>query len=323
MGLGKEVRIRTILAAGACLAAALALGGGASAASKAGGACDKACLTALTDKYLEALLAHQPGRVPAASTVKFTENSIRLKLGDGLWQTVDGVKPFNLTVADDKTGEAASFRIVTENGTPAMLAYRLRAQGGKITEIETFVVRKLSGIHGNFETVPDLNPAWGETLPASARPSRAELIKVANAYFDGIEQANGDIVPFIDETDRLENLTKTSPGMRNGKMTTARESFNSKVFNYIKKVDGRRFLVIDEARGIIVANYMFQHPGNIRQVTGPDNKTIQITGPLASYPNTTSGLEAFRVKNGKLDHILSYVVLNAYRQPSGWEAVKK
>ena len=307
------------------LLVALALGGAAASAPALGAAttCNKACLIALTDKYMDALTARQPNRLPVAATVKFTENSIAMKLGDGLWQTVDGVKPFNLTVADDKTGEAASFRLVTENGTPAMLAFRIRAPQGKITEIETFVVRKLSGIHGNFETVPTINPAWDETLPAAAQPSRAELIKVANSYFDGIEQANGDIVPFIDETDRLENLAKTSPGMRNGKMVTVRESFNSKVFNYIKKVDGRRFLVVDEARGIVVANYMFQHPGNIRQVTGPDNKTIQITGPLASYPNTTSGLEAFRVKNGKLDHILSYVVLNAYRQPNGWETSKK
>ena len=303
--------------------AALALAGAAAPAAEAAtAACSQKCLTALADRYIEALVARKPGQLPVAKTVRFTENSIPLKLGDGLWQTIDGAEPLNFTIADAKTGEVASFRAIKENGTPAMLAIRLRAPQGRITEIETFVVRKATGIFGNYGPPPTLDPAWNETLAPAERPSRATLVKVANAYFDGIEQANGDIIPFIDATDRVENLVKTSPTTRDGKVVTARASFNSKIYNYITKVDGRRFHVVDEERGIIVANYRFAHPGNIHEVTGPDGKTLQITSLLASYPNTTSGLEAFRVKNGKLDHIFSYVVLNAYGQPSGWEDKK-
>jgi hypothetical protein len=42
------------------------------------------------DRYLEALVAHEPSRLSLARPVKFTENGRRLELGDGLWHTITG-----------------------------------------------------------------------------------------------------------------------------------------------------------------------------------------------------------------------------------------
>jgi predicted exporter len=59
-------------------------------AAQSSGRCDRACLEQLLDRYVDALVARDPSRVPAAHTVTFTENGQRLELGDGLWHTVTG-----------------------------------------------------------------------------------------------------------------------------------------------------------------------------------------------------------------------------------------
>src|SRR5438477_217089 len=63
-------------------------------------ACDRACLKGLIDRYLAALVAHDPSQVPTTSTVRFTENSKRLPLGDGAWKTATGMGTFRIDFAD-------------------------------------------------------------------------------------------------------------------------------------------------------------------------------------------------------------------------------
>lgn len=62
-------------------------------AHASGDLCDYACLTGFLDKYLAALAAHDPSQLPVAAHVKFTENTIPLKLGDALWGTFSGMGP--------------------------------------------------------------------------------------------------------------------------------------------------------------------------------------------------------------------------------------
>ena len=67
-----------------------AFGLGVPAAAQSPARCDRACLEGLLDRYVDALVARDPSRLPAADTVRFTENGQRLELGDGLWRTVTG-----------------------------------------------------------------------------------------------------------------------------------------------------------------------------------------------------------------------------------------
>src|SRR6185312_13126635 len=77
------------------LAAALALGAqsrpAAAEALPAPPVCGRACLEGFIDRYLQALVAHDPARLPLVRDVKFTENGSTLKLGDGLWGTVQAL----------------------------------------------------------------------------------------------------------------------------------------------------------------------------------------------------------------------------------------
>ena len=48
--------------------------------------CDRACMTGLVDRYLEALVRHDASGLPLNRDVKFTENTARLAVGsEGLW----------------------------------------------------------------------------------------------------------------------------------------------------------------------------------------------------------------------------------------------
>ncbi len=47
--------------------------------------CDRACMIALTDQYLAALVKHDPAGLPLSQGVRFTENTAEIRIGDGLW----------------------------------------------------------------------------------------------------------------------------------------------------------------------------------------------------------------------------------------------
>ena len=69
--------------------------------------CDRACLNGHMERYLAALVAHDPSKVAAGATVKFTENSKVLKLGEGAWKTATGLGTFRIDFADVTGGQPA------------------------------------------------------------------------------------------------------------------------------------------------------------------------------------------------------------------------
>ena len=51
------------------------------------GACDRSCLENWIDRYFDAVIDNDPDSLPMADTVRFTEDGVRLAIGDGLWNT--------------------------------------------------------------------------------------------------------------------------------------------------------------------------------------------------------------------------------------------
>lgn len=287
--------------------------------------CERACLVGLMDSYLRALVAHDPKQAPLAPHVKFTENTNRLAPGDGLWQTITGLGTYKLYAADPQSGNVVYYGTAQENGQRVLLAVRLRQQAQRITEVESFVIRKPTGIHGSFDNLNAADPVWAQPLAAADKLPRPALIHAANQYFNGIEQGNGDIVPFDDDCVRIENGLQTAPStaaaagaLAGHPPLTAREQFNSKAFRYITQVTQRRFAVVDEEDGIVFATVMFQHPGNVPTADWAKTGLPSNPNGLSAYPNTTQIIEAFKIRHGKLLRIFAYVSLLPYRQSPGW-----
>ncbi len=286
--------------------------------------CDRECLHGVMDQYLAALLAHQPEMIAVTADLKFTENTNRMKLGDGLWQTIGTLGTFKLYVEDPKTQQVAFYGTVKENGVTALLGVRLKQRARRVSEVETFVVRQASGVHGSFDNLTTVPPEWEESVPEGERSTREQLRHDANQYFNGIEQGKGSIVPFAEECLRIENGAQTAPTIATATRPSmsAGAQFDTHMFDYIHEITNRRFLLTDPEHGLVYAVVMFQHPGNIKPQMNAVSATAAASAPrafsLSSYPNTTQIIETFQVRHGKIRRIFAYVSLLPYRQTPGW-----
>jgi hypothetical protein len=282
--------------------------------------CDRSCLNALMDQYLAALSSHDPAALPLASGARYTENTVQLSPGDGFWQTIDrgSIGPSKLYIADPSTNQVAYYGAAKENGHGILFGVRLKHESQRLKEIEAFIVRRSPAIFGTFDTPTLPVPAWEQPLKPEERVSRAEMIHAANQYFEGIEKGDGNIVPLYDDCIRVENGVLTAPRPpENGRAAMSiRESFSSKMFNYIHEISPRRILLVDEERGIVYGTFMFQHPGNIK--VAAFEKSYQDPTSVVVYPNTIEIIESFKVRSGKISHIMAQMVLLPYRQPPGW-----
>ena len=197
---------------------------------------------------------------------------------------------------------------------------RLKHKAQRISEIEQFVIRRGPAQIGEFDQPPAFESAWTEVLPAAERLPREELVRIANLYFEGIEKSSGDIVPLVPETSRVENGFRTAPRPPAADGTPAQsiqETFSSGRYRYIREIKPRRFLLVDEERGVVYTMVMFQHPGN---VTGLPMWSAQYKDPtsIINFPNSMAMTEAFRIRGGKITHIVAQMVMLPYRQPTGW-----
>ena len=79
--------------------------------------CDRACLEGYVDRYLDAMLANEVNPKLFARDVKFTENGVRLPLGnEGLWFGMSGRGKYEFYVPDTETQQVAFIGTVIENG---------------------------------------------------------------------------------------------------------------------------------------------------------------------------------------------------------------
>jgi hypothetical protein len=175
--------------------------------------CSRADLAGTVDLYFDALLAHDPVRLPLADDLRFTENGQVTSLTDGFWQTA-GRATFRRSLLDTATCGTMTQAVVEENGEegPAIYGVRLKLDSGQLTEIETYVARATEFAQ-NPEGVPEEDgDSWASILPAAERSSRADIVAAGNAYFDMFFDPPNTEVPFRTPCNRRENGTRTTQG---------------------------------------------------------------------------------------------------------------
>lgn len=322
------MKILAILAVGSVLAG--------TAAAQA--TCDRACLDGFVDQYLDAMVAHNPAKVPLARHLKFTENGQRLVIPDGLWESMTAKGPYQLLVTDVPAGEVAFMGTIREQGRkpgediPGVLALRLKVVNRQITESETLVVRNERAAQ-NLEKLGKPNPVFLEDVPPAERMSRADLIKTANLYFTGMQQNDGKgVYPFTDDCNRIENGSQTTnaptpAGQVRPDPKTAtnysgqwgcKEQFESGLLHFVWRIRDRRFVAVDQERGLVFAFGFFDHAlGKNRTFQTPSGRTVT-GGP--SQPWTWEIAELFKVEKGKLRQIEAVLDRAPYGMISGWSS---
>src|SRR5262245_853040 len=300
--------------------------GNSHAAAQGDPPCDRTCLTGLLDRYVEALVAHEPSRLPLASSIKFTENGQRLELGDGLWHTVTGKGVYRLDMADVETGQAILMGTIREADTATIFVLRLGVTGQRIADIETLVIRNKEAAE-NLDKNATPRRAWYSAVPEAERHSRADLVRVANMYFSGIELNDGKgVYPLHESCARLENGSVTAgdpalvpgapPTAPNRTRTSCLQQFQSGVFFYVTRIRDRRFVAIDRERGIVFAFGFFDNgSGDARHGTLRDGRKVS-SGP--SIPWTWQIAEFFKIEKGLIGPVESVLHQVPYGMDSGW-----
>jgi hypothetical protein len=312
--------------------------------------CGRECLEAYVDRYFAAVIEDDPALAPLAADVRFTENGQILPLGEGLWKSMKSAGGYRLFVTDPDAGQVALITTVMEDhndpaqGTPSLLALRLKVEGGLITEIEQVLERTALpaptyDASGNLrppvptaaqrvEALGQPRAAFLTAIPEAERMSRAELIATADKYFTGMQRNDGrGDYPFHERCDRIENgfqttnvptppgQTRPDPQTSNGYSSqwTCLEQFESGLLYF---VSDRRYVAVDQERGIVASFAFFDHmAGSTRNFTRPDGRP-HTAGPV--QPWTWEILEFFKVEDGQLAEIEAFLTRPPYGMQSGW-----
>ncbi|HXU19142.1 MAG TPA: hypothetical protein VN788_01015 [Verrucomicrobiae bacterium] len=291
----------------------------------ASGKCDRACLISEMNNYLAAVVAHDPSRVKFSPNVKFVENTMRLKPGEGLWKTATAApKTFKIYVPDPVSEEVGFIGVMTENDKPIELAVRLKVRGGKITEAEHLIARDLRPT-----SLPNLvrpRPGLLATVPPSERTPRAQMIKDALSYYTAIVTSNGKAAPFADDCVRRENGMQTTgnpPPAKPGGFATmgamgCAAQLDTHVMSYIARIEPRRVEIADPETGLVFGLSQFRHPQKEKSV-----KIVGVPGvesvPMNRDPWDSVNAHIFKIRDGKIHEIEAMGFPVPYNSKTGWE----
>jgi hypothetical protein len=279
------VRIAIVLA----LITLALLGPATSFAQDAPQACNRECLLKFMDQYVDHLVKHDPAGLPVAPGANIRENTQPVKLGDGAWQQVTGIKA-RQEFADPQTGNVVFRGAVDVGGVLGSMAIRLKIVKGKIAESETV----LNAGKGPFDPEYLLEPdaLFDSPIPASRRSTREQMVKVANNYFEAIGKHDPSIASFAKRCERFESGRRMTNNPHAISDESGAESCGESLVNLKgEQTIQRRYPLVDVERGIVIGYTFIEH--NER------------TPPQSLYMS-----EMFKIVDGKLREIenISYTV---------------
>jgi hypothetical protein len=164
------------------------------------------------------------------------------------------------------------------------------------------------------------SPLAGDVVEPAARATRARLKAAADAYFDGVQDDDADLIPAAGDCLRIENgvqtvLNPAAEGLGSGSPLGEgigmgiKDQVRLLGFPAIERIRDRRYPVIDVERGLVLGLVFFDHPGPVR--TGP-------VPPRFAAPNSYFIWELFKVSGGVIRHIEAIMAMFPYGMRPGW-----
>jgi len=301
--------------------------------------CDRACLKTYMTRYLEALAAKDPARLPTTPATRFTENGVAIPLGEALWYTISALGSYRSDYVDMTTQQVASVVTFVENDKPGIMSVRLRVEKGAITEIETVLNRN----NKNTASMLPPDPIWEEVEPASSRLSRAELAKGAEGYMKAVAEDDSRFVRFNEKSCiRFENSSvmalapgDTPPGPTPKNDGTdnwlniiadtidvgCAAQIDTGVYSFITSYNNARFPVIDEERQVVFAQFNFRRAGKVQGIDYKGKHYNYFYG--MQFPNENLLGEAFKFRDGGITRVQGvFLNGNVYKTGTGWDVEK-
>jgi hypothetical protein len=278
-------------------------------------------LYAALDRYCEALLARDHTRLAWTRDSLVTENNVALAPGDGLWGTITGLGPYDLRFADMETSQIALFTTVTETRDISGACIRIGLRGDAVAEVETIVVRQADEALVFPDPKFERKPVMEAVVPEAERVSRAEMIALADGYFATLENNDGTIrTKFHSGCNRIENGVQTTNNPQFFVPVAGlpcEEQFRLGNYRYDDRLRGRRFPLVDEERGIVLAHGFIDHCGRLGEYELTDG--TRVSSPIRR-PHTFYLSEAFKIRQGAIEQIEANFITVPYHMPSPWDA---
>jgi hypothetical protein len=282
---------------------------------------DRAELYAALDSYLAALAARDHRRLRWADDALTSENNVMLEPGDGLWGTIDRLGGYDLRFADIPARQIGFFGVVHEHKEESACSLRLKlAADGAIEQAETIVVRQSdSGIkflNPKYRDKPVLN------TPPEKPSSRGAMIALADGYFSTLQQNDGTIrTKFHPDCDRVENGVQTTHNPEFAYIVPVaalgcEEQFAMGNYRYDDRLRGRRFPLVDEQRGLVLAFGFIDHCGRLAEYQLTDGRMVQ--SPVR-YPHSFYLAELFKIDDGMIRQIEANFITVPYHMKSPWD----
>ncbi|MFZ1992116.1 MAG: hypothetical protein WAW96_20360 [Alphaproteobacteria bacterium] len=284
-------------------------------------------LETLADQFEYALLANDGSRLPLTKDFRYTENGQKLEIGDGLWGTLSALAGQDACIFPGATDLTYRISFVDgdevlrlikfdENKVKGVMAMRLKANGGKISEVEIIPVREeFFGDRGG--TITLLQPAMLVTMDGAlvgppdplftqkvAKPEAHDaLVKAAEAYIKAIISNDAGAVSFADDCRRFDNgqpttnvpdakaLDPDQPKYRPFALS-CREQIDSGFFSNLKRMRGLRSWA-DPARGLVMSFFQLDNTGTTLSFDAPGYGRVKYPGPRAGAPGDIAANEQF------------------------------
>ena len=288
----------------------------------------RACLADTMSAYLQALLKHDAASLQTERNVKYTENGVRITMGDGLWQTAAAMPTYRLDLIDEEAGQVALLGRISENGNNNWFAVRLKVEADhKVSQIETLINRSISpgpggGPLGNKANA-EPHPLMAQTIPANKQMSRADLARISNTYFSGLdEEDSGRNVPFSPDCQRRENgtVTANNPDAEKGSMPWmgCKAQFDTGFSVIVTDIRERRFEVVDRTKGLAFGWGYFDHNGTHDKFSRTPDHAMADVPPMFRQPISFYIAEVFKVMDGQIRQIEAVLTTVPYQMESGW-----
>ncbi|MES2605371.1 MAG: hypothetical protein V4603_10575 [Pseudomonadota bacterium] len=281
-------------------------------------ACDNKCLTDIAAAYLRDVAQQDSSKLPWGDAVRYTENNVAMMIGDGFWGAGPAIVGEGLMLPDATTGNIVWYGITSEHGQAAYHGLRLKVVGKQITEVESFLGRE--GEPEVFAKVDTYkrDASFSATLPAAKRRSREQMIALVDGYFNSKQQNNGQVFTSLaaDCSASLNGVNTTSGDYWAAKAVQGCEAqLKAGVYKPVDRIRGRRYPVVNEETGVVVALSLEDHAARYVDYTTLDGKPLAVQ---VEYPNSRGHLDLFKIEDGAIKRIDGVSVFLPYYIQSLW-----
>ncbi len=240
-------------------------------------ACPGDCLSELATRVADGMVGNQWRGVNWGGRVGYSENSVGIRVGEGIWRTVTAVDPDPLVIADDLTGKAVWIGRIEEHGQPAWAALTVSADGVNVGSVDVLIRRSNYGApYAEPVSASDFAP-----LPLARQTSRDDMAAAAGQFMEALGSNGSAPDIFAADCQWLVN------GQNVGQCAAP---FGTPVLARIERVRDRQLLAADETRGLIAFRFFEDLPAAGGQ----------------GYPLTYQVVELYRFEAGRVVQVEAF-----------------